>query len=79
MRNRIAQQKAQDNVQKAVERVSGQFNGVSLFTSSRSIDIEIADRSKLPVETSDTPLQTEDGDFIFMIGYSQVGGGDVIG
>jgi hypothetical protein len=78
MRNRIAQQRAQDSVQRSVDRVEGQYSGVSLFTSSRSIDIEISDRSKLPVETSDTPLQTEDGDFVFMIGYSQIGGPDVI-
>lgn len=76
MRNRIAQQAARD----AREAAQADSNGLyrSVFSPSSEADIlhRVADISKLPVAVNTTELQDADGNFYFLLGYSQVGGPD---
>lgn len=39
----------------------------------------ITDMGRMPVVPTGTQLQRTDGKFIFLVGYSAVGGGDVVG
>lgn len=78
MRNRIAQQRAEDRLEKALRQARGEFPALILFTSLSATNQRIADTSKLPTVFSDEALQDEDGNFLFMSDFSHSDGPDII-
>ena len=79
MSNRIVQRVRKDAIEKTVEEAAGFVSVLPSFTSDLAAWLQISDMEKLPVLSGNPELQNPSGDFIFMIGYSQVGGPDVIG
>jgi len=78
MRNRIAQQRQRDYFERASQTVNGQERTLLLFSSSAEVMQRIGNVGQLPVEENTTALQDEDGNFFFLFGYSEFGGGDII-
>lgn len=70
-------------LRKAVERGSERSRGIVRpyvgFSAMRIAEIHIADVSKLPVQEGVDELQNGSGQDIFLLGYSQIGGPDVLG
>lgn len=75
-------EKGRRDIRRAVERTSDRARGVIPayvgLAAMRMAEIHIADVSKLPVEEGTVNLQNGSGQDLFMIGYSVVGGGDVV-
>lgn len=69
-------------IRKAIERASERSRGVLRayvgLSAMRMAEIHIADVSKLPVEEGFDTLVNESGQDIFLLGYSQIGGPDVL-
>ena len=78
MRNRIAQQRQQEIFQSTADRAAGRERTMLLFSSEQEMNQRIADIGKLPVAQNDTSLQDADGNFYFLVGYSVIGGPDII-
>lgn len=78
MKNRIAQQRLRDNIERAVDTVEGRERTILLFSASSEMKQRIGDIGKLPVAQNDTSLQDADGNFYFLVGYSAIDGPDVI-
>lgn len=70
-------------LRRAIGRVSEQSRGVLRpyigMAAMRMAEIHIADVSKLPVEEGTFALENASGQNLFLAGYSQVGGPDVVG
>lgn len=78
MRNRIAQQRQQDILEGVVDRTAGRERTVLLFSSAQEAEQRIADIGKLPVAENNVELQDADGNFYFMLDYSDPDGPDVL-
>lgn len=67
----------------AIERVAERNRGLNRkglgFSSMRMSETHIADVSKLPVEEGDVSVENAAGENLFLVGYSVLNGGDVIG
>ena len=70
-------------LRRAMERTSDRARGVLPayvgLAAGRMAEIHIADVSKLPVQEGTINLVNGSGQDVFLNGYSQVGGPDVIG
>lgn len=66
-------------VGRASERSRGVLRAYAGMGASRMAEIHIANVSKLPVVEGVDALQNEAGQNIFLLGYSQIGGPDVLG
>lgn len=79
MRNRIAQQRQRDYLERAIDSAAGRDRTVLSFTSESEVNQRIPDLSKLPAALNNTVLQrASDGAFYHYIGYSKIGGPDII-
>lgn len=79
MQSRGAQSILRAAVERGADRASGLPRARVKFSSSRVAAITLMDSSKLPAALNTQPLQNSSGQFLFLAGYSQIGGGDVLG
>ncbi len=79
MQSEKAKQILSDAMQGTARRALGHDPTPMPLFATQAMDGNVADRSALPVLPSNTSLQTADGKDIFLIGYSVIGGPDVIG
>lgn len=78
MRYRSESEAIRRDVQRAAEVGRGESRGVLRMTASRHAGIHIADFEKLPVSATALSLRDDDGNYFFMVGFSKVGGPDVM-
>lgn len=69
----------QRSVQRESRRAQGQLPSPILLNASRLTDQAVGDRTALPVIPNTQRLTNDSGQPLFLIGYSAIGGGDVIG
>ena len=78
MTSRIAGEILYNGVAKTAQRASGRRRQVLLFESSHWSE-QIGNVDALPVKPYAPNLQNASGLFFFLVGYSAIGGGDIIG
>ena len=62
-----------------VRRASGLMPSVGQWMASRAVAMTVLNWGELPDDAADGNLQTETGEFKFLVGYSALGGPDVVG
>ena len=77
MNSRIAQETEGFAIANKAKRGDGRRRQLVMFESSRIAD-QIGNMDALPVKSGAEFLQNEAGEFYFRVGYSAIGGGDVI-
>lgn len=79
MKSRMAQALARRDAQEVVDRASGTPTVASPFAATRAMAMLVPNFRELPDDAADHPLQNADGEFLFLVGYSALGGPDVLG
>lgn len=77
MTSHIAGEILSHSVANSANRANGRRRQILMFESSRVAD-QIGDINALPTKPNNIPIQNAAGEFLFIPGYSEVGGGDII-
>lgn len=78
MRSKEAQEIAYQGVRAGADRARGIPRSLFTFSSGHAAELHLANAMRLPVQMNPDNLQSGT-DFVFMAGYSVIGGGDVLG
>lgn len=79
MKSRMAQALARRDAHEVVGRVVGAPATPAPFAATRVMAMLVANVRELPDDAADHPLQNANGEFLFLVGYSALGGPDVLG
>lgn len=79
MRSALAKEQVHQGLARAAERQRGTGRAMLRMTATIAAEQAIPDFSKLPVLPDETLMQSAEGAFLFTLGYSVLGGADVLG
>ncbi len=78
MRSRIAKRNQYESTQNTVERVQGRTSTLTNVAATQYVQSRIVDAGRLPAEQDSHFLSDDDGNNMFVLGYSALGGDDVL-
>lgn len=78
IRSRLAERIAERGMGDRVRASAGAPRGNAAWVASRSAQMTIVNWGELPDDATDGNLQNADGEFVFLVGYSALGGTDVL-